>query len=173
MLSPSSDTRESMTAVSSDLQNGHFMARATRPSRTGTPRCAPRPAYTGKRRHSARACSRTRATFASSCGASSTSAIRFASCSASSSLKPRVVIAGVPMRMPLVTVGFCGSFGMAFLLTVMCARPEHGLGVLAGDALRAQVDQEQVAVGAAGDDAHAALGSTFAITRALAITCSW
>ena len=25
--------------------------------------------------------------------------------------------------MPLVTAGFCGSLGMAFLFTVMCARP--------------------------------------------------
>ena len=32
----------------------------------------------------------------------------------------RVVQAGVPIRTPLVTPGFCGSFGMAFLLTVIC-----------------------------------------------------
>ena len=37
--------------------------------------------------------------------------------------KPRVVIAGVPMRSPLVTDGGRGSSGTAFLLTVMCARP--------------------------------------------------
>ena len=30
--------------------------------------------------------------------------------------KPRVVIAGVPTRMPLVTIGFSGSFGIEFLL---------------------------------------------------------
>ena len=43
---------------------------------------------------------------------------------ASSSLKPRVVMAGVPMRTPLVTMGFSGSLGMAFLLMVMCAWPK-------------------------------------------------
>ena len=60
---------------------------------------------------------------ASSFGASSTSATRCATRSASISVKPRVVIAGEPMRMPEVTIGFCGSFGMPFLLTVMCACP--------------------------------------------------
>ena len=37
----------------------------------------------------------------------------------SSGVKPRVVAAGVPMRTPLVRLGFCGSFGMAFLLIVI------------------------------------------------------
>ena len=37
--------------------------------------------------------------------------------------KPRVVPAGVPSRMPEVTVGFSGSNGMPFLLQVMWARP--------------------------------------------------
>ncbi|MCY1307602.1 hypothetical protein D9M70_575370 [compost metagenome] len=32
-------------------------------------------------------------------------------------------MAGVPRRMPLVTKGFSGSFGMAFLFTVMWAWP--------------------------------------------------
>ncbi|CPL58404.1 Uncharacterised protein [Bordetella pertussis] len=32
-------------------------------------------------------------------------------------------MAGVPRRMPLVTKGFSGSLGMAFLLTVMWAWP--------------------------------------------------
>ena len=44
------------------------------------------------------------------------------SSSHSISVKPRVVIAGLPMRMPDVTNGFSGSLGIAFLLTVMCAR---------------------------------------------------
>ena len=39
----------------------------------------------------------------------------------SSSLKPRVVAAGVPKRIPLVTKGLAGSKGMVFLLQVMCA----------------------------------------------------
>ena len=36
---------------------------------------------------------------------------------------PRVVTAGVPMRMPLVTNGDCVSNGTMFLFTVMCAAP--------------------------------------------------
>ena len=70
---------------------------------------------------------------------------------------PRVVIAGEPTRMPLVMNGFCGSCGTEFLLTVMCALAERSLGLPAGDALAAQVDEEQMALGAAGDDALAAL----------------
>ena len=37
-------------------------------------------------------------------------------------MNPRVVMAGLPMRMPDVTNGFSGSLGIAFLLTVMPAR---------------------------------------------------
>ncbi|CLQ58193.1 Uncharacterised protein [Mycobacterium tuberculosis] len=37
----------------------------------------------------------------------------------SASLKPRVVPAGVPRRIPEVTNGFSGSNGMPFLLQVM------------------------------------------------------
>src|SRR2546421_3610810 len=80
-------------------------------------------AYTGKRAHSARISSPTRFTVASLAGCSSTSAMSRASSTASFSLKPRVVIAGEPMRIPEVTIGFSGSFGIAFLFTVMCARP--------------------------------------------------
>jgi hypothetical protein len=46
-------------------------------------------------------------------------------------------------------------------------------GFLAGDVLGLQVDQEDVRLGAAGNDAQAALFSTLAITWALSITCSW
>src|SRR5487761_2230085 len=86
-------------------------------------RGAPCPAYTGNWWHKAWACASTRFCTASLCGASRTSAIRLASCSDSARPKPRLVIAGLPMRMPLVTVGFCGSLGIAFLLTVTRARP--------------------------------------------------
>ena len=58
----------------------------------------------------------------SSCLPSKSVAVRHmmeAMTSMSASLKPRVVAAGVPTRMPLVTKGFSGSLGMAFLLTVM------------------------------------------------------
>ena len=46
--------------------------------------------------------------------------------------KPREVPAGVPRRMPEVTIGFSGSKGTPFLLQVMWARPERRLGGLAG-----------------------------------------
>ena len=75
----------------------------------------------------------------------------------SGSFMPRVVTAGVPMRMPLVTTALPVSNGMAFLLTVMPASSSACVGVLAGEALVAEVDQHQVVVGAAGDDAETAL----------------
>ena len=44
--------------------------------------------------------------------------------------KPRVVTAGVPSRMPEVTVGFSGSKGIAFLLQVMPARSRLSVAAL-------------------------------------------
>src|SRR5579883_761412 len=44
-------------------------------------------------------------------------------CVHSFSLKPLVVTAGDPKRKPLVIKGDCGSFGTAFLFTVILARP--------------------------------------------------
>src|SRR5690625_2719383 len=49
----------------------------------------------------------------------STSAIRSATSLMSSSMKPRVVIAGVPRRIPLVTNGDSSSKGIVFLLHVI------------------------------------------------------
>ena len=43
---------------------------------------------------------------------------------------PRVVRAGVPTRMPEVTMGFSGSQGIMFLLTVMPARPSASSAAL-------------------------------------------
>jgi hypothetical protein len=74
--------------------------------------------------------------------------------------------------MPLVTMGFCGSLGMAFLLHGHVGAAQHGLGFLAGDALGAQVDQHDVAFGAAADDAQAALGQRLG-HRAFFTTCCW
>lgn len=50
-----------------------------------------------------------------------TSDIRFATSLASPAPKPREVMAGDPKRIPLVTKGFSGSLGIAFLLTVILA----------------------------------------------------
>src|SRR5262249_45259025 len=80
-------------------------------------------AYTGNCAQRALTCSATRMTFFSSAGRPSTSAMRWASGVACGVPNPRVVIAGEPMRTPLVTAGFSGSLGIAFLFTVMCARP--------------------------------------------------
>ena len=73
----------------------------------------------------------------------------------SSAPMPAVVTDAAPSRSPLVTNGFSGSFGIAFLLHVIPAPVERLLRDLAGDAERAQVDQHQVVVGAARDDAEA------------------
>ena len=67
---------------------------------------------------------------ASSVGLSNTSAIKLATSLASSSLKPRVVIAGEPIRMPEVTNGLSGSLGIEFLFTVMCAKPKAASAAL-------------------------------------------
>ena len=75
----------------------------------------------------------------------------------SGSLKPRVVAAGEPIRIPLVTNGGCGSLGTAFLLTVMWARPKAASSALPVSPLLDQVHEEQVVVGAAGDDLDAAI----------------
>ena len=50
--------------------------------------------------------------------------------SISGSRMPRVVTAGVPMRMPLATIGGFWSNGIAFLLTVMPALPSAASATL-------------------------------------------
>ena len=56
--------------------------------------------------------------------------------------------------MPLGFIGGLVSKGIAFLLTVMCGFVERLLGFLAAHALREHVDQQQMRIGAAGDDAE-------------------
>ena len=48
----------------------------------------------------------------------------------SASFMPRVVSAGVPMRTPEVTIGFSGSKGIMFLLTVIAAFPRTASATL-------------------------------------------
>ena len=45
---------------------------------------------------------------------------------------PRVVTAGVPRRTPLATIGGLVSNGMAFLFTVMAARPSAASATVLG-----------------------------------------
>ena len=68
---------------------------------------------------------------------------------------PAVVHDAEPRRRPLVTNGFSGSFGIAFLLHVMPGAVECLLRDLAGHAERPEVDEHQVVVGAARHDAEA------------------
>ena len=74
---------------------------------------------------------------------------------------PRVVSAGVPMRMPLGFIGGLVSNGMAFLLTVMAASPKSFFRFAAQHALGEHIDQHQVRVGAAGNNAEAFAGKRF------------
>ena len=83
---------------------------------------------------------------------------------------PAVVTAAVPRRSPLVTNGFSGSFGIAFLLQVMPGAVERLLGDLAGDAERPEVDEHQVVVGAARHDAEALVGERRRRARARCAT---
>ena len=71
----------------------------------------------------------------------------------SSSSKPRVASAGVPIRRPEVTIGGRGSNGTALRLTVMPIVVQPVLGLLAVQLGVPQVDQHQVHVGAAGEHA--------------------
>ena len=73
----------------------------------------------------------------------------------SASVMPWVVTAGVPTRMPEATIGGCGSYGIAFLFSVIRAASQRASASRAGHADAAQVDQREVGVGAAGDRAHA------------------
>ena len=62
--------------------------------------------------------------------------IHFAICLISGSFMPRVVRAGVPMRMPDGSSGLRGSYGIMFLFTVMPAASSACSAVLPVDALR-------------------------------------
>ena len=72
--------------------------------------------------------------------------------------KPRVASAGVPMRSPEVTIGGRGSNGTALRLTVMSIASQPVLGLLAVELAVAQVHQDQVHVGAAGEHVDPARG---------------
>ena len=66
--------------------------------------------------------------------------------------KPRVVPAGEPMRMPDVTVRLLRIERHAVLVGGDVGAPQRLLGDVAGQLLGPQVDQQQVRVGAAGDE---------------------
>ena len=70
----------------------------------------------------------------------------------SSSTKPRVVRAGVPMRRPEGFIGGRSSKGIALRLTVIADLVQAAPRRSARRAERGQVDEHQVDVGAAGED---------------------
>ena len=115
------------------------------------------PSYIGKRLHNAFASPLILSTSASFPILSMMSQIQEATRDASASLKPRVVMDGVPIRIPLVTKGDCGSLGTAFLFTVMLARSRVASRVFTRYALADQVDQEQVIVCPTGNDVNTPL----------------
>ena len=87
---------------------------------------------------------------------------------------PRVVTAGVPMRMPLAIIGGFWSNGIVFLLTVMPALPSAVSASLPVRPLREHVDEHQVVVGAAADEPEAVRRRCAAASaRAFATTCRW
>lgn len=67
----------------------------------------------------------------------------------SSSLKPRVVTAGVPSLIPLVTNGLLGSFGMVFLLQSYSDLIQHLFNFFTGQILLYQANQHEMIVGSA------------------------
>ena len=75
--------------------------------------------------------------------------------------------------MPLVTHGFCGSFGHGVLVDRDARAVQRLLGDLAGQAAAPQVDQHQVVVGAARDQVEAALDQAAASARAFSTTRRW
>ena len=98
--------------------------------------------------------SRTAPMVLSHSGAANTVSISSTISPISGSLAPRVVIAGVPTRIPEVWKAERLSNGTMFLFTVMSAATKGFLGHLTGQVgeLRAQVDQHAVVVRTAGDD---------------------
>ena len=75
----------------------------------------------------------------------------------SSSSKPRIVAAGVPIRIPEATVGGRSSKGTVFRLTVSFTSASRSSASLPRPLGRAQVDLQQVRVGAAGEHVEPAL----------------
>ena len=106
-------------------------------------------------------------------GLASTSVIHLAICRISASFMPRVVSAGVPMRMPDGSSGLRGSNGIMFLLTVMPAASRACSACLPVTPLAVDVHEHQVVVGPAGDERGTRPRcSSSASTFALAITCA-
>ena len=75
----------------------------------------------------------------------------------SSSSKPRIVAAGVPMRTPEATIGGRSSNGTVLRFTVSRHSSSRSCAARPGPLGRAQVELDEVGVGAAGEDVEAAV----------------
>ena len=84
---------------------------------------------------------------------------------------PRVVRAGVPRRMPLVSAGLRVSKGIMFLLQVIPASSSAFSACLPPMPSGVTSTSMQVVVGAAADQPQPALTSASASALALATTC--
>jgi len=111
------------------------------------------PGYGVNFEHSRFACSRTSAATPASSTARNTVPMSDAISRIWSGPMPAVVHDAEPSRSPLVTNGFSGSFGIAFLLHVIPARSSALLGDLARHAERPEVDEHQMVVGTTRHDA--------------------
>ena len=120
-----------------------------------TPRGSP---GTGKRATSSRTSARIRSWAASSSRSRIASTIQAPICAISAGPMPRVVVAGVPTRIPDATLGgFCVERDRV-LVDGDPDVVEEGLGLAAGDPQRRHVDEREVVVGAAADQARARVG---------------
>jgi hypothetical protein len=75
--------------------------------------------------------------------------------SISASRIPRVVMAGVPMRMPLAVIGGFWSNGDRVLVDRNAGSSKRGLRDFAGQTAREDVNEHHVVVGAAADEPEA------------------
>ena len=92
----------------------------------------------------------------------------------SSSSKPRIVAAGVPIRTPEATIGGRSSNGTVLRFTVSRHSSQAVLRREARPLRRAEVELDEVGVGAAGEDVEARRRcSPAASASALARTCRW
>ena len=105
--------------------------------------------------HSAPTSSATARSLSSSPTAPNALAIKSPIWAISGSFIPRLVTAGVPMRIPLVTNGDRVSKGMPFLLTVMRALSKVSCATFAGQFRFSQVNQHQMIVCTVGGQTKA------------------
>ena len=91
----------------------------------------------------------------------------------SSSPNPRLVVAGVPIRIPEAVFGGFGSNGMPFLLTVIPISSRRCSASLPVTPSGVTSTSDEVVVGAARDEPQALRAERLGHGRALARTWRW